>query len=123
MAAQSQAAVQGIRAAADAAALRVQAEAGGVYAGNPALLRVRELEALSQLSANPAARIHRLRQAPRPAAASWRLSRAMTRPADSAPGAPTAAPKRHHPRSVISAIQPERPERPVWSGRDGPPKT
>lgn len=58
MAAQSQAAVQGIRAQADAAALRVQAEAAAAYAGNPALLRVRELEALSQLSANPAARIY-----------------------------------------------------------------
>jgi len=58
MAAQSQAAVQSIRAAADAAALRVQAEGAAVYAGNPALLRVRELEALSQLSANPAARIY-----------------------------------------------------------------
>lgn len=49
---------QNIRAEADAAALRVQAEASAVYAGNPALLRVRELEALSQLSANPAARIY-----------------------------------------------------------------
>jgi hypothetical protein len=58
MAARSQAAVQGIRAEADAAALGVQAEAAAVYAGNPALLRVRELEALSQLSANPAARIY-----------------------------------------------------------------
>ncbi len=58
MAAQSQAAVQGIRAEADVAALRVQAEAAAVYAGNPAPLRVRELEALFQLSANPAARIY-----------------------------------------------------------------
>jgi regulator of protease activity HflC (stomatin/prohibitin superfamily) len=58
MAAQSQAAVQRIRAEADAAALRVQAEASAAYAGNPALLRVRELEALSALSANPAARIY-----------------------------------------------------------------
>lgn len=58
MAAQSQAAVQNIRAEADAAALRVQAAAAAVYAGNPALLRVRELEALSQLSANPGARIY-----------------------------------------------------------------
>jgi regulator of protease activity HflC (stomatin/prohibitin superfamily) len=58
MAAQSQAAVQSIRAEADAAALRVQADAAAVYAGNPALLRVRELEALSQMSSNPAARIY-----------------------------------------------------------------
>ena len=58
VAAQSQAAVQSIRAEADVAALRVQAEAAAVYAGNPAPLRVRELEALSQLSANPAARIY-----------------------------------------------------------------
>lgn len=58
MAAQSQAAVQSIRSEADAAALRVQAEAAAAYAGNPALLRVRELEALSQLSSNPAARIY-----------------------------------------------------------------
>ena len=58
MAAQSQAAVQSIRAEADADALRVQAKAAAAYAGNPALLRVRELEALSQLSANPAARIY-----------------------------------------------------------------
>jgi len=58
MAAQSQAAVQNIRAEADAATLRVQAEAGAAYASNPALLRIRELEALSQLSANPAARIY-----------------------------------------------------------------
>ncbi|MGE5133329.1 MAG: slipin family protein [Gemmatimonadota bacterium] len=58
MAAQSQAAVQGIRAEADAAALRVQADAAAAYAGNPALLRVRELETLSRLSANPAARIY-----------------------------------------------------------------
>jgi hypothetical protein len=36
----------------------VQAEAAAVYAANPALLRVRELEALSRLSANPAARIY-----------------------------------------------------------------
>ncbi|HEV2375122.1 MAG TPA: slipin family protein [Streptosporangiaceae bacterium] len=58
MAAQSQAAVQEIRADADAAALRVQAEAAAVYTSNPALMRVRELEALSTLSANPAARIY-----------------------------------------------------------------
>ena len=58
MAAQSQAAVQNIRAEADAATLRVQAEAGAAYASNPALLRIRELEALSALSANPAARIY-----------------------------------------------------------------
>jgi len=58
MAARSQAAVQGIRAEADAGALRVQAEAAAVYADNPALLRVRELETLSRLSANPAARIY-----------------------------------------------------------------
>jgi regulator of protease activity HflC (stomatin/prohibitin superfamily) len=58
MAARSQATVQSIRAEADAGALRVQAEAAAVYDGNPALLRVRELEALSQLSANPAARIY-----------------------------------------------------------------
>jgi regulator of protease activity HflC (stomatin/prohibitin superfamily) len=58
MAAQSQASVQSIRADADAAALRVQAQAAAVYAGNSALLRVRELEALSKLSANPAARIY-----------------------------------------------------------------
>ena len=32
--------------------------AAAVYTGNPALLRVRELEALAQLSANPAARIY-----------------------------------------------------------------
>src|SRR5258708_26051060 len=57
VAAQSQAAEQGIRAEADAGALRVQAEAA-VYAGNPALLRVRQLETLSRLSANPAARIY-----------------------------------------------------------------
>ncbi|HEX2320058.1 MAG TPA: hypothetical protein VHJ18_13850 [Streptosporangiaceae bacterium] len=64
MAARSQATVQSIRAEADAGALRVQAEAATVYEGNPALLRVRELEALSQLSANPAARdLHRLKQA------------------------------------------------------------
>jgi regulator of protease activity HflC (stomatin/prohibitin superfamily) len=58
MTAESQATVQNIRAQADAAALRVQAEAAAVYAGNPALLRVRELETLSRLSANPAARIY-----------------------------------------------------------------
>lgn len=58
IAAQGQAAVQGIRAEADAASLRVQAEAAAAYTGNPALLRVRELEALSKLSANPAARIY-----------------------------------------------------------------
>jgi regulator of protease activity HflC (stomatin/prohibitin superfamily) len=58
MAAQSQAAVQNIRAEADAATLRVQAEAGAAYTTNPALLRIRELEALSALSANPAARIY-----------------------------------------------------------------
>jgi len=58
MAAQSQASVQAIRAEADAAALRVQAQAAAVYVGNSALLRVRELEALSKLSANPAARIY-----------------------------------------------------------------
>jgi hypothetical protein len=58
MAARSQATVQSIRAEADAGALRVQAEAAAVYVSNPALLRVRELEALSQLSANPAARIY-----------------------------------------------------------------
>ncbi|MBO0835904.1 MAG: slipin family protein [Actinobacteria bacterium] len=58
MAAKSQAAVQSIRAEADAAALQVQAEAAAVYEGNPALLRLRELEALAQLSANPAARIY-----------------------------------------------------------------
>jgi regulator of protease activity HflC (stomatin/prohibitin superfamily) len=58
MTAQSQAAVQGIRAEADAAALRVQAEAAAAYAENPALMRVRELETLSQLSSNPAARIY-----------------------------------------------------------------
>lgn len=59
MAAQNQATVQGIRAEADAGgALRVQAEAAAVYAGNPALLRVRELETLSRLSANPPARIY-----------------------------------------------------------------
>src|SRR5215813_3122110 len=46
MAAQNQAAVQSIRAEADAGALRVQAKAAAAYAGNPALLRVRELEAL-----------------------------------------------------------------------------
>lgn len=49
---------QNIRAEADAAALRVQAAAAAVCASNPALLGVRELEALSQLSANPAARIY-----------------------------------------------------------------
>jgi regulator of protease activity HflC (stomatin/prohibitin superfamily) len=58
MAAESQAAVQSIRTEADAAALRVQAKAGAAYADNPALLRVRELEALSRLSSNPAARIY-----------------------------------------------------------------
>jgi regulator of protease activity HflC (stomatin/prohibitin superfamily) len=58
IAAQSQAAAQGIRAEADAASLRVQAEAASAYTGNPVLLRVRELEALSALSANPAARIY-----------------------------------------------------------------
>jgi hypothetical protein len=79
MAAQSQAAVQGIRAEADAAALWVQAEAAGVYAGNPALLRVRELEGAVSAQRKPGRPdIHRLRQAPGPAPASWRLSRAMT---------------------------------------------
>jgi regulator of protease activity HflC (stomatin/prohibitin superfamily) len=58
MTAQSQATVQNIRAQADAAALRVQAEAAAVYVGNAALLRVRELETLSRLSANPGARIY-----------------------------------------------------------------
>jgi regulator of protease activity HflC (stomatin/prohibitin superfamily) len=58
LAARSQAEVQLIRAEADAAALGVQAEAATVYADNPALLRVHELDVLSKLSANPAARIY-----------------------------------------------------------------
>jgi regulator of protease activity HflC (stomatin/prohibitin superfamily) len=57
-AAEGHAAAQSIRAEADAAALQVQAEAAAVYVTNPVLLRVRELETLSQLSANPAARIY-----------------------------------------------------------------
>ena len=58
MTAESQAVIQAIRAEADAAALRIQAEAAAAYADNPALLRVRELETLSRLSANPAVRIY-----------------------------------------------------------------
>lgn len=58
MAAEGAAENQRIRAEADAAALRVQADAAAVYDQHPALLRVRELEALTKLSGNPAARLY-----------------------------------------------------------------
>jgi len=112
MTAQSQAAVQSIRAEADAAALRVQAEAATVYAGNPALLRVCELEgAVSAQRKSGRPDLHRLRQAPGAAAARCRLSLAITRPPDSAPSTPD--------RNAITraqgscASQAQRSERPL----------
>jgi regulator of protease activity HflC (stomatin/prohibitin superfamily) len=47
-----------VRADADVDALNRMAEAAAAYAEHPALLRVRELEALGALAANPAARLY-----------------------------------------------------------------
>jgi regulator of protease activity HflC (stomatin/prohibitin superfamily) len=56
--AQAEAEALGIRAEAEVAALGQLAEAASAYAQHPALLRLRELETMSRLAGNPAARIY-----------------------------------------------------------------
>lgn len=56
--AESDAAVARINAMAEADELRLRAEGAQAYADNPALLRLREIEAMEHLGANGNARIY-----------------------------------------------------------------
>ncbi|MET7400161.1 hypothetical protein ABZS66_42420 [Dactylosporangium sp. NPDC005572] len=58
LAAQADADAQRIRADAEVDALNRRSAAAAAYAQHPALLRLRELETLGALSANPAARLY-----------------------------------------------------------------
>jgi regulator of protease activity HflC (stomatin/prohibitin superfamily) len=58
LAAEGEAEAQRIRAEAEAEALRLHAETAAAYSDHPALLRLRELDTLSRLATNAAARLY-----------------------------------------------------------------
>lgn len=58
LAAEAEAEEQRIRTDAEVAAIRARADSAAIYTAHPALLRLRELEALAALSESPAARIY-----------------------------------------------------------------